>query len=423
MPDTLDQSVEPVAPGYKPPGPITIIPEQPATGGGLLDRVHARLQQEQQGQAGASGGLLDRVHARLQQEQDQQKPDPDMLKPEGSAAGRFGGGFWDTSLGPIVQQALSAVHPALHAGGFGPLVDAALEASGTRNPTKEAITGMVQSHVAQAEKAKDALSRGDYPEAFGHALATVTPEWITNLVHSHIDQAQKASDAVERGDYTEAFGHSLASAFPMFGPMVAHGAERMGGDQPVFDRYGRVIAPGHGPDIAGGMGEEAGIVASVLTPHIIAGVRKVLPPSVGITPRSTLNPVKQAGVDFLHEENVPMTAGTRTGNPFLESAEKTVSTTPLGYQAARGMTQATEAGLTRVLGNLADQAHPTPVTPEMAGRAAAEGLGKTIDDLGAQADEGYGRAWVGRGDPAAYPQRSRAHRRTDGIRGGRQAAR
>ena len=64
---------------------------------------------------------------------------------------------------------------------------------------------------------------------------------------------------------------------------------------------------------------------------------------------------------------MPLNVGTITGNKFVKGAQALVQNQPFGAGVAAQAARATEQGLTRVAGELADQAHPAPATPESAG--------------------------------------------------------
>jgi ddrB-like ParB superfamily domain/phage-Barnase-EndoU-ColicinE5/D-RelE like nuclease1 len=123
---------------------------------------------------------------------------------------------------------------------------------------------------------------------------------------------------------------------------------------------------------------------------------------IGLIPefRSNLNPVQQGAVDFLRSEAVPLKAGTITGNRFLKTAEAVTASSPLGTLQASDFARATEQGLTRVAGNLAEQASPTPATAESVGARAARGLQDVIAERQVARDAAYVKAWEGRNDPA-----------------------
>lgn len=93
----------------------------------------------------------------------------------------------------------------------------------------------------------------------GVASAVAHPiDTLGAIVQSHIDQATKAKKAYDEGRYTEAAGHLGAAALPLVGPAAAGIGER------ISDTG----------DIATGVGEGAGLIASL-------GVPKALPAVVG----------------------------------------------------------------------------------------------------------------------------------------------
>lgn len=144
-------------------------------------------------------------------------------KPEGSAASRFLGGLWNTTVGGLGTAAKVVADIAAH----------------PTNPM---------------------------------AVSPETQQAIYGIIQSHADQAQKAKAAWERGDHAEAAGHLMASALPVVGPAAAHAGERIGGTQPKFDKYGNVTEPGQEPDIAGGLGEATGLIASSSPKNILGPV-------------------------------------------------------------------------------------------------------------------------------------------------------
>src|SRR5271157_5795856 len=99
----------------------------------------------------------------------QAMPASAQTQPQGSALSRFANGAWDYSGG------------------------------GVWNLVKGITSAMIQN--AQGRTALD-------PESAGGKM-------IQGIVQGHIDQAQKAKAALDRGDYTEAFGHTLAAALPL----------------------------------------------------------------------------------------------------------------------------------------------------------------------------------------------------------------
>lgn len=292
--------------------------------------------------------------------------DQGQTAPEGSAIGRAAGGAWDYT-----------------GGGIWGLV------KGLTSLAKTGFTGTVD------------------PNSDGMKM-------IHGIVQGHIDQAAQAKEAWDRGDHVEAFGHTLAAALPLLGPAAAHIADTAAGTAPVMDKYGNVIKPGQAPDIPQAIGQIIGLGGSMAAPHVVSAVRGAAGATVGAdiaspsgvadaggggVVSSRLNPTQQAAVDYLRENNVPLNAGTVTGNKFLKGAQALAQNQPLGAGVAAQAARATEQGLTRVAGDLADQAHPTPATPESAGGAVNDALLAKISNLKIAEDEAYGDAWKGADDP------------------------
>jgi hypothetical protein len=277
--------------------------------------------------------------------QTEQAPAPAFAKPQGSAAGRFVEGLWNSvNPGPLIKTFIQAA-PAVMSGA----------------PSLEA---------AQA---------------------------LGDIVQSHIDQFQKAKKSLDEGRHSEAFGHLLAAGLPFVGPAAANAADKMGGEAPQLDKFGNVVKQGQAPDIAGGMGEATGILTgTVAPPYIARGVKaaaRAAAPNLVPTIPSSLNPTKQAAVDFLKERGVPLDVGTQTGNRFVKAVQPVTAASPLGSVAASEAAQTTEAGLTRVAGDLAKDVHPNPAKPETAGRGISQSFDKQIEALNLNERGAYGEAW------------------------------
>lgn len=79
------------------------------------------------------------------------------------------------------------------------------------------------------------------------------------LIDAHAQQLEKAKQAYTDGRYSEAIGHLGAAALPVLGPAAANAGERIGSG-----------------DIAGGLGEATGLLASVEVPRGVATAGKSL---------------------------------------------------------------------------------------------------------------------------------------------------
>lgn len=155
-------------------------------------------------------------------------PKPEAIQqPKGSAAARAAGGAWDNTVGGLGKAIKTLYHISSSSPGGIPNLDAIQD--------------------------------------------------MHDLVQSHIDQAKKAKEAWGQGEHVEAIGHGMAAALPLVGPAAAHAGERIGGTVPEFDKYGSVVTPGQAPDVAGGLGEAAGLIATSVAPSALRAVAKSKP--------------------------------------------------------------------------------------------------------------------------------------------------
>lgn len=127
------------------------------------------------------------------------------------------------------------------------------------------LTPRMEQAIAQAEYGPSANSgvRGAVTAAaqaldprrlmagLGQAIASPL-DTAQGLYRAHEAQAGKAADAFREGRYSEALGHGAATALPLIGPAAANAGERIGRG-----------------DIGGGLGEGAGLIASLGAPKVV----------------------------------------------------------------------------------------------------------------------------------------------------------
>lgn len=83
------------------------------------------------------------------------------------------------------------------------------------------------------------------------------------LIDAQTEQLDKAKAMYDQGRYSEAIGHLAGGVLPIVGPAAANAGERIGSG-----------------DIAGGLGEATGLLASVEAPRAVGAVTKaVVPPA------------------------------------------------------------------------------------------------------------------------------------------------
>lgn len=233
------------------------------------------------------------------------------------------------------------------------------------------LTGLVGSVASDAARGKAPLA----------SLAD------TMIVEPAKQQFSKAADAFKRGRYSEMIGHALAGTIPIAGPMAAQIGELIPQTETGTPEQ-RAQAAGH----------ILSIVGSVAAPELV----KTLPASIK-TPAvlRNPNPVEAAAVEFGESRGIPIDAATASGNRVVRGvqavADQSVGGAVAGAAKARS---AQEAALTRVGRELADQAHPNPVTPYQAGEAVQAAIEQRVRAYGQDATEAYETLRTIEADPA-----------------------
>jgi len=234
-------------------------------------------------------------------------PPPALKAPEGSAAGRFGSNFLENSLGGMAAIGKAAVDP------------------------REAL------------------------------------KMVTGMFHAHADQAQKAKAAWDRGDHVEAFGHALATAIPGVGPAAAAAGEKMGGEPGQTDKYGNITRQGQAPDIAGGLGAGAGLLAGTVAPAALKGAA----PYVEAAVPAVVEGAKTAGT---------IAKGAATG--AAKAIPTAIETSALKYtgapQLVRGAINGIKATLAEKAAATAKAAEPAPAPPAPLPEGFGVAQGSTI---------------------------------------------
>lgn len=175
----------------------------------------------------------------------------------------------------------------------------------------------------------------------GNALDPEAMKAVGNIINAHADQFSKAKEAWNKGEHTEAAGHFMAGVLPLVGPAAAQAGEKIGNG-----------------DVAGGIGEGVGLLATMGAPEAlgrVVGKAKDIPvvPKLGAR-----NATEAAALDYLDQAGVPVSAGVRTGNAFVRGTEKLMDHTPLGSVVAKQSEHAAAEGLQAEAGRLVDRAKP-----------------------------------------------------------------
>ena len=181
-----------------------------ATGPPSQDDVYAALSQ-QQGAAPAASSLTDPNRQPARAEDFMPKP-----ATAGSVFGNAIGGLWDTTVGGAVQ----------------------------------GVAHMVNNQLQRGVQAYGDVKQGHYGDALKHAAGAVLPlDTLGEIAGAQLDQFSKAKQDYAQGHYSEMLGHAGAGLLPVLGPAAAHAGEVMG--------------QGGANNIARGLGEGAGLIASL----------------------------------------------------------------------------------------------------------------------------------------------------------------
>jgi len=154
--------------------------------------------------------------------------------------------------------------------------------------------------------------------AQGAANAVMHPiDTAKGIVQLSADQLTKAKDAFSKGQMSEAFGH-LLGAFPVIGPAAAAAGETMGGTPPQLDKFGNVVESGKAPNVGAGLGKGVAAIAGVLAPGAVKGVKAKLGSEAGANAlyKGALKP--PPGAD-LNEVRTAVSTGLENGIPVTEA--------------------------------------------------------------------------------------------------------
>lgn len=212
---------------------------------------------------------------------------------------------------------------------------------------------------------------------------------LEGIPKAQIDQFSKAKDAFDQGRYSEALGHTVAGAVPLVGPAAANVGEDIG---------------------AGNIAHGLGGAAALLTPFAIDAARGIIKKPTNVP---GLNAAHQAAVDLADDENIPLTAGQRSGSQILKNVEGLIQNAPGGAdfasKARAAQVEALSSAGDRIAGDINPQnitsvnpqGAPGPaVTAENAGNTVRSTLENKIADLHSQANQAYGDLRQIENDPA-----------------------
>lgn len=285
------------------------------------------------------------------------------------------------AIGEEVPQQLSALPPV------GAEIPATTPAATFRSTNEKDAAG---NAVVRDEEGNYKDPRAIFAEKFGAAvseLKSLNPAEINRFVQSAfwhpIDTAKgmyagrkalsdAAIAAFHKGDAVTGVAKTIEWLMPFVGERLSQAGDQM-----------------QAGDVAGGIGATVDAAA----PFILPKVASALPERLGGVARpiveSRLNPKEAAAVAFGEERGIPLDAATKTGSPTLRAIEKRVANSMGGEGTAERLISQQEHALTRVGGELADEASPKASTPELAGRRVTSAIQREVQSQDAAANTAY----------------------------------
>ncbi|HXI43893.1 MAG TPA: hypothetical protein VNH83_28180 [Bryobacteraceae bacterium] len=229
------------------------------------------------------------------------------------------------------------------------------------NPTDQDHPGAVSRFFSSlAKNALPSTTPSDYLS--GPATAIMHPSLLMDSLGHMVkgalsaqgEQGKKALDAIKKGDIAGSIQHGLGYVLPVIGPQLSNAGDQM--------KEG---------DIAGGLGSTVGAALPIVAPEMIKNVGRSIPKKVNIPALATNpNPAEAAAVEFAQERGVPVDAGLATGNKYVQGAQALADKTTLPGAVISGRARAAQAaGMEKLGGELAGEAHAEPQVPESAGEA------------------------------------------------------
>jgi hypothetical protein len=219
---------------------------------------------------------------------------------------------------------------------------------------------------------------------FTGELQSLNPKAINTFVQSAfwhpIDTAKgvlsaqdqmrvQAMDAFKKGDAVTGTARLVEWLIPFIGPRLAQAGD-------AFQRG----------ETAKGLGATVDAALPVILPEIVKQIGVKTPGVVA----SKLTPEEAASNALAEQRGVPLDAATATGSKFMRAAEKRVANTMGGEGTADALIGKQQQALTRVGGELADDAHPTTISREGAGQSVRDALTQKVQGHASDAEAAYG---------------------------------
>jgi hypothetical protein len=207
--------------------------------------------------------------------------------------------------------------------------------------------------------------------AQGIGTAVLNPlDTVLGAAKAGGQQIAQAFDAYDQGRYMEAGAHGAAGMIPLVGPAAAQIGERLGEGV-----------------TAGGLGDAAGFIGSMLVPGALARNVKLGGTVPGLS--RNLTAADRAAIAAGEAAGVPIDAATATGNNFVRSAQHMADRSIGGSTVAARAARAQADGLASMGEQLAAKGYAQPVTMEQAGAGAQSAVLGRVQKHHATANDAY----------------------------------
>lgn len=196
---------------------------------------------------------------------------------------------------------------------------------------------------------------------------------------SYLDQNGRildaAKDSFKQGDYAQGVRHVVGA--------LINGVPGLGA---AIDKAGN---EGYAGDVSGMVGDTAGIATNLFGPKIIGDVWNKAK-NLSLSPATPqTSPTRASATAFADAEGIPISTGTRTGNPVARNLEASTRNAPGGSGVARAASAETHAALNQTADRLTQGVGDAPTTPETAGA----GISQTLSDLSKEHGIGASKAY------------------------------
>jgi hypothetical protein len=233
----------------------------------------------------------------------------------------------------------------------------------TVNPIEALKT--VAEPVRDVARAGWQLTQGDLQGAGASASHALEP--LRQLGAAHGELGREAIDAAGQGDYLTAARKGVNYLLLGVGPALDQASEDFEAGRPKQ-----------------GTARTLGIGANLVAPAVAGKVAPRIP-----APFKNKTAAEREALVYGESRNIPVDAGTATGNRFVRGTQAMADHSLGGSMVAESAQEAASQAFTREGQALASRAHPTPMQAPQAGAAVRGAIERRVERLGDRADAAY----------------------------------